>query len=82
MLSRFEHGTIVDYKAMEDIKNNDVYIVDPDTKMIRKPRTCNEWLTCQLVYVYNVPRYDIYGHTDEMIKKNEECRCWLGYLVI
>jgi hypothetical protein len=81
MLSRFNYGTIAAYKAMEDIKNNDIYIIDSDTRMIRKPRDCDEWLTCQLVYVYNVPKS---GKPDGnyIINKGEECRCWLGYLVI
>lgn len=74
MLHRFQSGTIVDYQAGEDLKNNDVYIVDPTTRKIRKPKDCDEWLTCQLVYVYNI--------LDGIIKKDEWCRCWVGYLVI
>jgi len=42
MLNRFQHGTIVDCIAGEDIKNNDIYILDPATREIRKARNC--WL--------------------------------------
>lgn len=75
MLNRFQQGTIVDRIAGEDIKNNDIYILDPSTREIRKANNCDEWLTCQLVYVYDYQ----YGDT---IKKGTACRCWIGYLVI
>ena len=74
MLNRFQNGTIVDYQAGEDLKNNDIYIIDPVTRKIRKPKDCDEWLTCQLVYVNNIH--------NNAIKKDEWCRCWIGYLVI
>ena len=54
MLNRFQNGTIVEFKAGEDIRNNDIYVLDPTTREIRKARDCDEWLTCQLVYVNNV----------------------------
>lgn len=75
MLHKFQNGTIVNYQAGEDLKNNDVYIVDPQTRKVRKPKDCDEWLTCQLVYVYD----QFYRN---IIKKDEWCRCWIGYLVI
>lgn len=75
MLNRFQQGTIVDHIAGEDIKNNDIYILDPSTREIRKANNCDEWLTCQLVYVYDYQ----YGDT---IKKGATCRCWICYLVI
>jgi hypothetical protein len=78
MLQRFQHGTIVDYQAGEDLKNNDIYIIDPTTRKIRKPKSCDEWLTCQLVYVYNVPP----AGSNDIIYKGDHCRCWIGYLVI
>lgn len=81
MLNRFNQGTIVDYKAMEDIKNNDIYIVDPVTRKVRKAKDSNEWLTCQLVYVYNVPERSK-PDDNYIIKKGEKCRCWIGYLLI
>lgn len=31
-------GVIKDYIAGEDIKNNDIYIVDTETQKIRKPK--------------------------------------------
>lgn len=79
MLNQFHNGRIFDFKAGEDIKNNDVYILDPITREVRKARDCDEWLTCQLVYVNNVsPNNAI----DFYIKKGEECRCWIGYLIL
>lgn len=80
MLNRFRNGTIVDFQAGEDLRNNDVCIVDPQTRKIRKPRDCDEWLTCQLVYVYNTLDREHGG--DNIIKKDKWCRCWIGYLVI
>lgn len=74
MLHRFQNGTIVDRIAGETIKNNDLYIIDPEKQSIRKPRTPDEWLTCQLVYVN-----DIGG---DIICAGSACRCWIGYLVI
>lgn len=79
MLHRFQCGTIVDFQAGEDLKNNDVYIVDPITRKIRKPKDTDEWLTCQLVYVNNVSLNNV---IDFDISKGEMCRCWIGYLVI
>lgn len=89
MLSRFNHGTIVDFIAGEDIKNNDLYVLDPETKEIRKAKECNEWLTCQLVYVFEslCGTYDIIGRVivrdeDVILKKGTKCRCWMAYLVL
>lgn len=79
MLHRFQCGTIIDFQAGEDLKNNDVYIVDPITRNIRKPKDTDEWLTCQLVYVNNVSFNNV---IDFDISKGEVCRCWIGYLVI
>ena len=79
MINRFHNGTIVDFKAGEDIKNNDIYILDPATREIRKARDCDEWLTCQLVYVNNP---SLNNTIDFCINKGETCRCWIGYLVI
>ena len=81
MLNRFQNGTIVEFQAGEDIKNNDLYIVDLYTRKIRKPRSSDEWLTCQVVYVNNVNRKND-ANENWIIKKNEICRCWVGYLVI
>ena len=79
MLNRFQNGIIVDFKAGEDIKNNDIYILDPTTREVRKARNCDEWLTCQLVYVNNVS----FNNTiDFCINKGEMCRCWIAYLVL
>lgn len=79
MLNRFNCGTVVEFTAGEDIKNNDIYILDPSTREIRKAKDCDEWLTCQLVYVNNIS-FD--NNINFTIKKGTECRCWIGYLVI
>lgn len=79
MLSKFQHGTIADFKAGEDIKNNDIYILDPVTREVRKAQDCDEWLTCQLVYVNNVSLNNV---IDFDINKGDMCRCWIGYLII
>lgn len=79
MLNRFEHGTIVDCYAGEDLKNNDLYVLDMATKQVRKAKSCDEWLVCQLVYVYEV---DSRRLTEGIIKKGQLCRCWIGYLII
>ena len=81
MLNRFQNGTIVEFQAGEDIKNNDLYIVDLYTRKIRKPRSSDEWLTCQLVYVNNV-NWKNDTNKNWVIKEGEICRCWVGYLVI
>jgi hypothetical protein len=75
MLHRFQHGTIVSLIAGENIKNNDLYIVDPNKQSLRKPKTPDEWLTCQLAYVYN-------PEPCESICAGSACRCWIGYLII
>lgn len=81
MLHRFNYGTIVDRKAGENIKNNDMYILDSVTREIRKARDSDEWLTCQMVYVNNIsPRND--NVIDFDISKGEMCRCWIVYLVV
>ncbi len=81
MLHRFNYGTIVDHKAGEDIKNNDMYVLDPVTREIRKARDSDEWITCQMVYVNNIsPRND--NVIDFDISKGEMCRCWIVHLVV
>lgn len=88
MLHRFQNGTIVELQAGEDLKNNDLYILDPETRKIRKPRNCDEWLTCQLIYVYETDNSRLaeseYGKSfeDGIIKSGQTCRCWIGYLII
>ena len=79
MLHRFQNGTIVDRKAGEDIKNNDIYVLDPITREIRKARNSDEWLICQVVYVNNMRLDNV---VDFDINKGEMCRCWIVYLVV
>ncbi len=81
MLNRFQHGVILEFQAGEDLKNNDMYIIDPKTNKIRKPKDCDEWLTCRMVYVFNVPTMSHHSENYD-IKKDEWCRCWTAYLVI
>lgn len=79
MLHRFQNGTIADFQAGEPLKNNDLYILDPNTRKIRKPKDSDEWLTCQLVYVNNMRLNNV---IDFDIDEGEMCRCWIGYLLI
>lgn len=83
-------GVVKDYIAGEDIKNNDIYIVDTDTQKIRKPKNSDEWFYCQVVYVYETNPWAIGGIQEgyivsqEMIdsgtiKEGTRCRCWLGF---
>lgn len=83
-------GVINDYIAGEDIKNNDIYIVDTKTQKIRKPKNPSEWFYCQVVYVYETNPWTIdgieegYMVSQEMIdggtiKEGMRCRCWLGF---
>lgn len=83
-------GVVKEYIAGEDIKNNDIYIVDTDTQQIRKPKKPSEWFYCQVVYVYETNPWVMngisegYAISQEMIdggtiKKWERCRCWLGF---
>lgn len=79
MMPKFNNGTIVDFKAGECLKNNDIYVLDPSTRKIRKPYNSDEWLTCQIVYVNNVS-YD--SVSNFYIDEGETCRCWIVHLVI
>ena len=84
MLNRFQQGVILDFQAGEDLKNNDMYIIDPKTNKIRKPKDCDEWLTCRMVYVFNEPLMN-HPYLDQYnfdIAKDEWCRCWTAYLII
>lgn len=83
-------GVVKEYIAGEDIKNNDIYIVDTDTQQIRKPKKPSEWFYCQVVYVYETNPWVMngisegYAISQEMIdggtiKKGGRCRCWLGF---
>lgn len=80
MLSRFSYGTVLGFIAGEDIKNNDMYILDPQTREIRKPKECDEWLICQLVFVYDYNYETV--EPNNTIKKGTECRCWIAHLVL
>lgn len=88
------NGVIKDYIAGEDIKNNDIYIVDTDTQKIRKPKNPDEWFYCQVVYAYETNPWAIDGISEDCIKtrcvshekidcgtikEGTRCRCWLGF---
>lgn len=71
-------GVIKDYIAGEDIKNNDIYIVDTETQK------------SQVVYVYETNPWAIDGIEEGYIisqkmidsgtiKEGTRCRCWLGF---
>lgn len=77
MLSRFQYGTIVDLKAMEDITNTGIYVVDKDSGRIRKAKNADEYLTHQVVLVNDYVVSDC-----NTIYAGERCRCWYVYLVI
>lgn len=85
MLHTFQNGVIVDRVAGQDIKNNDIYILDPHSNEVRKAKDCDEWLTCQVVYVneYRDSHFteDSVGkrYEDGIIPKGTECRCWIGF---
>ena len=77
MLSRFECGTIVDLKTMEDIKNTGIYVVDKNSGRIRWAKNADEYLTHQVVLVN-----DYIVSNCDTIYAGESCRCWYVYLVI
>ena len=45
--------TVRDFVCMEDIQNNAIYVVDPDTQQIRYAKDPDEYVTERLVFVYN-----------------------------
>ena len=73
--------TIKDFVCMEDIQNNAIYVVDPDTQQIRYAKDPDEYVTERLVYVYN-PTLPIGNRlipldTNYKIEKGTHCRCWI-----
>ena len=77
MLNRFQYGTIVDLKAMEDITNTGIYVVDKNSGEIRKAKNADEYLTHQIVLVNDNIVSDC-----NTIYAGERCRCWYMYLVM
>lgn len=87
MYSLFSRNTIFSAEAAEDLRNNDLYIIDPETHKVRKPIEYDEWFKHQLVYVLNVqtvsnvcrPELENNNFT---IKAGEQCRCWNAHITI
>lgn len=77
MLNRFHYGTIVDLKAMEDIVNTGIYVVDKVSGKIRKAKNADEYLTHQIVLVNDYLVSDC-----NTIYAGETCRCWYVHLVL
>ena len=67
---------------MEDIQNNAIYVVDPNTQQIRYAKKPDEYVTERLVFVYNTQTYNgkdgfVFSNINHKIKKGTHCRCWL-----
>ena len=77
MLNRLHFGTIVDLKAMEDITNTGIYVVDKQCGKIRRAKDADEYLTHQIVLVN-----DNVVSNCNTIYAGESCRCWYVYLVV
>lgn len=72
--------TIKDFVCMEDIYNNAIYVIDPDTQQLRRAKDPDEYVTERLAFVYNppYPLYDLVpSGTNCKIKKGTRCRCWM-----
>ena len=89
MNALFTRSTIFSAEAGEDLRNNDLYIIDPETHKVRKPIKYDEWFKCQLVYVLNVQ--DIFGFgvcrpeledNNFIIHAGEQCRCWNAHITV
>lgn len=86
---RFNHQcTIKDFVCMEDIYNNAIYVIDPDTQQLRQAKNPDEYVTERLAFVYNcqdsIPLDDSYTPecilekpVNRKIKKGTHCRCWM-----
>ena len=73
--------TIKDFVCMEDIQNNAIYVIDPNTQQIRYARDPDEYVTERLVFVYNVQpcmknRLTLLD-VNHKIEKGSHCRCWI-----
>ena len=66
---------------MEDIQNNAIYVVDPNTQQIRHAKDPDEYVTERLVYVYNstfpIGERLIPLDMNHKIEKGTHCRCWI-----
>ena len=73
-------------EAAEDITNNNVYVVDPQTQKVRRSLNSEEWNRLQTVYVSNYQKFSqtnfhALENNNFVIKAGEECRCWDAYLI-
>ena len=74
-------------EAAEQIRNNGLYIIDPNTRKVRKPVTTAEWFTSQVVYVLNIQtmkqtKYYEAANDNFEIQPGEQCRCWNAHITI
>lgn len=79
---RFNHQcTVRDFVCMEDIQNNAIYVVDPDTQQLRYAKDPDEYVTERLVFVYNYAIATgnelIAPPINYKIEKGTHCRCWI-----
>lgn len=70
------HGKIMNFTTREDIKNNDMYVIDRESQEIFKPISPDDWWNNEVVWVYNAAPYN------KIIRKGEMCRCWRVWLSI
>jgi hypothetical protein len=87
MNALFTRPTIFSAEAAEDLRNNDLYIIDPETRKVRKPITCDEWFKCQLVYVLNVTTVSCTNcpeleDDNFVIYAGQQCRCWNAHITV
>lgn len=73
--------TVRDFVCMEDIQNNAIYVIDPNTQQIRRAKYPDEYVTERLVYVYNYAiatgNEIIAPPINRKIEKGTLCRCWI-----
>ena len=70
------HGKIMNFTTREDIKNNDMYVIDRESQEIFKPISPDDWWNNEVVWVHNDAPYN------KIIHKGEKCRCWRVWISI
>lgn len=68
------HGKIMVFATREDIRNNDMYVIDRESQKIFKPISPDDWWNNEVVWVHNDAPYN------KIIHKGEMCRCWRVWL--
>ena len=87
MFALFNRNTIFSAEAAEDLRNNDLYVIDPETHKVRKPIKYDEWFKYQLVYVLNAQTVSCVCRPELednnfIIRAGEQCRCWNVHITI